>query len=127
MLWYAESTCDKKLQYFGVSLYIKIVTSLWRHNNKFTRYTKTFLNTYKSKCLKIHSIPNSHRNHKEKFCELDYFEKNEKDQNLPFSDLIFIFLAEFHFLWDVSFAFQSCYIQFLTHFHLLLLENCGGN
>ena len=41
--------------------------------------------------LKIHSIPNPNRNHKENICELDYFEKNEKDQNLPFSDLIFIF------------------------------------
>ena len=117
MLWYTESTCDKKLQYFGDSLYVKIVTSLWCHNNKFRRYTKTFLNICTWKFLKIHSIPNPHRNHKEKFCELEYFEKNEKDQNLPFSDLIYIFSVEFYFLLDVSYAFRSCYIQSLTHFH----------
>ena len=74
ILWYTELTYNKELQYFGVSLYVKIVTSLWRHNNKFTSFTKTFLNPYTWKFLKIHSMPNPRRNHKEKFCELDYFE-----------------------------------------------------
>ena len=46
ILWYTELTYNKELQYFGVSLYVKIVTSLWRHNNKFTSYSKTFLNPY---------------------------------------------------------------------------------
>ena len=86
--------------------------SLRRHSNKFVRYTKTFLKTYTQKFLNIQSIPNPHRNHKE--TELDYFEKNKKDQKLPFSDLIFIFWGEFHFLCDVCFAFRSCHIQSLT-------------
>ena len=50
-----------------------------------------------------------------KFCELDYFEKNEKNQNLPLSDLFFIFFVKFDFLCDVSLTFWSCYIQSLTH------------
>ena len=98
--WHSESNSDKKLHYFGVSLNVKIVTSLSCHNNKFTRYTKFFfLNTYTWTFLKIHSIPNPPRNHKETFFELDYIEKNEKEKNLPFSDLVFNFLVEFHFLW----------------------------
>ena len=91
IIWYIESTCNKKLQYFWVSLYFKVVKPLWRHNHKFTRYTKTFLNPCTWQFLKIHSIPNPYQNHKEKFCEPDYFKKNEKNQNLPFSDLIVLF------------------------------------
>ena len=95
---YTESTCYKKLQYFGVSLNVKFVTPLWRHNNKFTRFTKTFLNTYTWKFLKLHSIPNLHRNYKEKFCELEYFGKKRKGPKLTiFCDLIFIFLWNFIF------------------------------
>ena len=42
-----------------------------------------------------------------KFCELDYFEKNEKNQNLPLSDLIFIFFVKFDFLCDVSLTSEA--------------------
>ena len=126
--WYIESTCNKKLQYFGVSLYVTIVTSLWRHNNNnFTRYTKTFLNPLHMKFL-IYIASQTHIETTTKFCELDYFEKNEKNQNLPLSDLFFIFFREIWFpLW--------CFPHFLKLLHSvsdslpepLVLENCGGN
>ena len=69
--------------------------SFWCHSNKFARYTKTFLNTWK--LLKIHSIPNPHRNHKEKFSELDYFQKN---------DIVFIFVVE-------SLGYLNCFPNML--------------
>ena len=52
-------------------VYVNVLTSLWRYNNKFTRCTKTLLNLYTWQFLKICTIPNPHINHLKIF--LNYF------------------------------------------------------
>ena len=44
---------------------------------------------------------------KEKLCEPDYFEKNEKNQNVPFSDLIFLFFSRTLFFMMVFSLFEA--------------------
>ena len=86
ILWYTESTCSKKLQYCCVSLCVKIMRLFVVIIIISQGTQKLLLNPYTWQILKIYSIPNPHRNHKEQFSEPGYFEKNGKNQNLLFSD-----------------------------------------
>ena len=44
---------------------------------------------------------------KEKLCEPDYFEKNGKNQNVPFSDLIFLLFSRTLFFMMVFSLFEA--------------------
>ena len=113
----------KKLQHFCVSLYVKIMVSLWLIRVSSRGAPKLFW--ILTEFLKIYSIPNPHRNQREKFCQPDYFEENENNQTLPFIDLIFLFFSWTSFsLW--------CFPRFLKMLYsfsnsLSELENCSGN
>ena len=123
---WTESTWNKKLQHFCVSLYVKIMASLLLCNDKFTRCTKTFLNPYTVFKNTKHSKP--HRNLMEEFCQRDYLEKNENNQTSPFSDFIFLLFSGTSFsLWCFPSFLKLLYSVSDSLSELLVLENCGGN
>ena len=68
-----ESTCNKKLQHFWVSLF---VTSLWSHNSKLTKCNQTFWKPYTWQFLKTYiGVQKLHQKDMEKFWEPEYFGK----------------------------------------------------
>ena len=89
---------------------------------------KLLLNPYTWQILKIYNSLNPHQNQKEQFCEPVYFLKDGKNQNLLFSDLIFLFCSEISFsLWKFSRFLKLLYSVSDLFSELLVLLNYYGN